>query len=63
LRRGAGIDRREFRPQTSTDLDVLIGRELTPLVEQGLLTDDGNSVRLSRRGKCVADGVIAQLMK
>ena len=63
LRRAAGIDRTRFREQTGFDLDELLGHHLTGLVANGLLYDDGTSVRLTRRGLCVADGVIEELMK
>ena len=52
-----------FREQTGFDLDELLGGRLAGLVAEGLLSDDGVSVRLTRRGKCVADGVIEELMK
>ena len=63
LRRADGIDRGRFREQTGFDLDELLGDRLRGLVGAGLLADDGAGVRLTRRGKCVADGVIEELMK
>jgi oxygen-independent coproporphyrinogen-3 oxidase len=62
LRRAEGIDRAAFRMQTGFDLDAVGGAALPPLVEQGLLTDDGRGVRLTRRGKYVADAVIERLL-
>jgi oxygen-independent coproporphyrinogen-3 oxidase len=62
LRRVEGIDRRAFREQTSFDLDVLAGEELVRQVELGLLEDDGAGVRLTRRGRYVADAVIERLL-
>jgi oxygen-independent coproporphyrinogen-3 oxidase len=61
LRRTEGIDRQRFREQTGYDLDALAGPALRRHVELGLLADDGG-VRLTRRGKCVADAVIAELL-
>ncbi len=61
LRRGAGIERTAFQTQTGFVLDELLGGALRPLIELGLLIDDGVSVKLSRGGKCVADSVITQL--
>ncbi len=63
LRRIEGIDRDRFREQTGQHLDDLIGEPLAGLTANGLLADDGNSVRLTRRGLFVADGVIEELMK
>ena len=63
LRRADGIDRPRFREQTGFDLDGLLGERLRGLVEAGLLCDNGVSVALTRQGKCVADGVIEDLMK
>jgi oxygen-independent coproporphyrinogen-3 oxidase len=63
LRRAAGIDRARFREQTGFELDDLVRDRLTALVTNGLLADDGSAVRLTRRGLCVADAVIEELMK
>jgi oxygen-independent coproporphyrinogen-3 oxidase len=63
LRRAAGIDRERFWEQTGFGLDELVGEPVAGLVANGLLADDGASVRLTRRGLCVADGIIEELMK
>jgi oxygen-independent coproporphyrinogen-3 oxidase len=62
LRRMEGINRASFAEQTGHDLDAVAGPHLPALVEQGLLLDDGASVRLTRLGKAVADGVIERLL-
>jgi oxygen-independent coproporphyrinogen III oxidase len=62
LRRAEGIDRAAFRAQTGFDLDALVGESLMRHVEQGSLADDGQSVRLTRCGKYVADTVIERLL-
>lgn len=62
LRRAEGIDRAAFRTQTGFDLDAVAGEALPRHVEQGFLLDDGCGVRLSRRGKYVADAVIERLL-
>ncbi len=59
LRCAAGIRREEFGKQTGFAVDALAGNEIRRLVEQGLLDDDGESVRLTRRGRCLADAVVA----
>lgn len=63
LRRLAGIGRERFREQTGFELNELIGNRLELLVAGGLLIDEKTSVRLTRRGLCVADAVIEELMK
>jgi oxygen-independent coproporphyrinogen-3 oxidase len=62
LRRAEGIDRAAFRAQTGFDLDTVAGEALAWHVEQGFLTDDGRCVRLTRRGKYVADAIIERLL-
>jgi oxygen-independent coproporphyrinogen III oxidase len=62
LRRAEGIDRAAFREQTGRDLDALAGPAVGRHVGLGLLEDDGVRVRLTRRGKYVADGVIENLL-
>ena len=62
LRRAEGIDRAAFRTQTGFDLEATASGSLSAIIEQGLLADDGMSVRLTRRGKYVADGVIERLL-
>jgi oxygen-independent coproporphyrinogen-3 oxidase len=62
LRRSDGIERTAFRAQTGFDLDAVAGTAISPLVEQGLLQDDGLRVRLTRQGKYVADAVIERLL-
>ena len=63
IRRAEGIERNRFQEQTGFDLDTLVGNRLVALVDNGLLADRGSSVSLTRRGFCVADGVIEDLMK
>ncbi len=62
LRRAEGIDRAAFRIQTGFDLETTASPALASLIEQGLLEDDGAGVRLTRRGKYVADAVIERLL-
>jgi oxygen-independent coproporphyrinogen-3 oxidase len=62
LRRREGIHRDQFRQQTGFDLDALAGPVLARHVAAGLLADDGDSVCLTRSGRCVADSIIADLL-
>ncbi len=63
LRRSDGIDRARFREQTGFELDELASAALALLAANGITTDDGAAVRLTRRGKCVADAAVAELLK
>jgi oxygen-independent coproporphyrinogen-3 oxidase len=59
LRRVEGIDRAGFVEQTGYDLDSLAGAVIARHVGAELLADDGARMRLTRRGYCVADSLIA----
>ncbi|QDU23190.1 radical SAM family heme chaperone HemW [Urbifossiella limnaea] len=63
LRRADGIARGRFREQTGFALDELVRGRVAALVAAGLLADDGAAVTLTRRGLCVADGVVEDLLK
>jgi oxygen-independent coproporphyrinogen-3 oxidase len=62
LRRSDGIDRRAFYNQTGFELDDLAGPALAQQIDLGLIEDAGTGVRLTRKGKCVADAVIQEFM-
>jgi len=62
LRRAEGIERDAFRRQTGFGLEALVGPKMRHHVDLGLLVDDGVRVRLTRRGKCVADAMICDLL-
>jgi oxygen-independent coproporphyrinogen III oxidase len=62
LRRVEGIHRGEFRRQTGLDVESLAGLAIRQHVQGGLLDDDGESVRLTRRGRCLADAVVASFL-
>ena len=63
LRRCDGIDRPRFAEQSGADLDDFLGERLTRVIDLGLLASVGRTVRLTRAGLFVADGVIEELMK
>jgi oxygen-independent coproporphyrinogen-3 oxidase len=63
LRRSDGIDRAGFRRQTGFDLDAVAGRAVAQQVAAGYLSDEGGRVRLTREGKCVADGLVELLLR
>jgi oxygen-independent coproporphyrinogen III oxidase len=62
LRRSDGVRRTAFREQTGFDFDALVGERLAWYVAEGLLADDRTAVRLTRRGRCVADGLVVKLV-
>lgn len=62
LRRAEGIVRPAFRKRTGYELDALAGDAVQRHVALGLLEDDGPSVRLTRRGRCVADSVVEGML-
>jgi oxygen-independent coproporphyrinogen-3 oxidase len=57
LRRLEGIDRRWFLARSGFDLDALVGEPLRRHVALGLLSDDGQRVRLTREGLFVSDAI------
>lgn len=63
LRRADGIERRSFAEQTGFDIDALIGPAILRHAELGLISDDVSGVRLTSKGKCVADSVITDFLK
>jgi oxygen-independent coproporphyrinogen-3 oxidase len=62
LRRASGIDRTRFAEQTGFSFDQLAGPRYAHLLAAGLLHDDGQSVRLTRAGRCVADSVALEFL-
>ncbi len=62
LRRTAGVYRAAFRQQTGFDLETLAGTAMRKAIANGLLSDDGQRITLTRAGRCVADSVITEMM-
>ncbi|MFM8495427.1 MAG: radical SAM family heme chaperone HemW [Planctomycetia bacterium] len=62
LRRRDGVDREAFRTVSGFGLDTLAGAAITRWVEQGLATDDGRHVRLTRAGLLVSDTLWADVL-
>jgi oxygen-independent coproporphyrinogen-3 oxidase len=62
LRRLEGITRGEFTERNSFDLDALAGSTIAKFVELGMLTDDGQRVRLTREGLLVSDSLWPELL-
>ena len=62
LRRADGIPRTEFRTQTGYQLGALVGGAIERYAALGLLHNEKERVYLTRRGKCVADAVVRELI-
>lgn len=52
-----GIRRSRFRQQTGYDVDRLVGAELPRLIDQGLVHQAGDQLRLTRAGLLVSDAI------
>jgi oxygen-independent coproporphyrinogen-3 oxidase len=63
LRRRDGLDRAVFRAASGFDLDAIAGPLITRWVGAGLATDDSRTVRLTRGGLLVSDGLWADVLK
>lgn len=61
MRRVEGVCRHDFRDRTDFDLDAVAGPAIARLSGIGVISDDGDRVRLTRDGRCVADAVMAEL--
>ncbi len=57
-----GVDRDDFRRRTGFDFDDLAGPALPKHRANGLLEDDGRSVRFTREGLFLADTVLCDLL-
>jgi oxygen-independent coproporphyrinogen-3 oxidase len=56
------VDRAAFRAASGFDLDALAGPAIARWVAQGLATDDGRRVRLTRAGLLVSDALWADVL-
>jgi oxygen-independent coproporphyrinogen III oxidase len=63
LRRLEGIERMAFYEQTGFRLLDLLGPAIERLTDLGLLREVFEGIALTRKGMCVADSVVAELMK
>ena len=62
LRRRAGVERAAFRAASGLDLDTLAGPAITRWVAQGLATDDGQTIRMTRAGLLVSDALWGDIL-
>jgi oxygen-independent coproporphyrinogen-3 oxidase len=63
LRRTDGVKRTWFREQSGYSADELAGDVLRRFVQWGLLTDDGTTLRLTRRGLLVSDSMWPEILR
>ena len=62
LRLDSGISRAEVFARAGSDLDEVRGSELERLGRRGLVDDDGQTIRLTPRGRLLANQVIVELL-
>jgi oxygen-independent coproporphyrinogen III oxidase len=62
LRRLEGVSRGEFRKRTGCAVDELIEKPLAKYVGLGLLSDDGERIRLTREGLYVSDAIWPEML-
>ena len=62
LRLAEGVSRAAFRARHGADLAAVFGSQLAELASLGLLVDDAESVRLTRRGRLVANEVVLRFL-
>lgn len=62
LRQTAGIDGEAFAERFGFSLEELAGEEIEGFEEQGLLECEGGRLRLTRKGRMVADTVVGALL-
>ncbi|HEX5505866.1 MAG TPA: radical SAM family heme chaperone HemW [Thermomicrobiales bacterium] len=63
LRLADGVSHAAFRRRHGRDLAAVYGPELADLAALGLLTDDGAAVRLTPRGRLVANEALIRFLK
>lgn len=62
LRRLEGLHREPFERQTGFSIDDLAGKAIRDFVSMGFLEDDGCSIRLTRAGLPLADGILQAVL-
>jgi oxygen-independent coproporphyrinogen-3 oxidase len=62
LRQTDGIEATEFEHRAEIPLQTLAGKSITRLIEQGLLEETADRIRLTREGRFLADWVAGELL-
>lgn len=63
LRRRRGVERTDFQRRFRFRIDDLLGPDRAMLVDQGLMEEEGESVRLTRRGLMVSDSIWPRILR
>jgi oxygen-independent coproporphyrinogen-3 oxidase len=62
LRRIEGVSHRKFEATTGYDIEQMIGAPLQKFISLGLLSDDGERIRLTREGLFVSDALWPEML-
>ncbi len=62
LRKTRGVSRREFYRRFGVPMDAVYKKELAELLQLGLLAEEGDYIRLTRKGIDVSNGVLAKFL-
>lgn len=63
LRRMRGVESTQFESATGIAIESLVGKELAPLLDQGLLEWYEGALRLTRQGLVVSDSIWARFLR
>jgi oxygen-independent coproporphyrinogen III oxidase len=63
LRRLEGVDRSWFAQRTAFGIDALAGEPLRKFVAAGLFSDDGQRIKLTRKGLFISDSIWPHFLK
>jgi oxygen-independent coproporphyrinogen-3 oxidase len=62
MRRLAGVNREQFFEQSSFSVEQLLGDRLAKLVELGVVEDNGQRIKLTRKGLLLSDSVAREIL-
>jgi oxygen-independent coproporphyrinogen-3 oxidase len=63
LRRIRGVDRREFAERFGCEVGALVGPPLSQLIDLGFLSEEGDTLRLTRQGLFVSDSIWPMILR
>lgn len=62
LRKRCGIRKTKFSEQFSENIETVYGKQLANCYQWGLLTEDGDTIRLTKRGIDVSNRVFCEFL-